>query len=75
MTELHRVEMDPLFPGLGIIVVTDAAGAQFRYRMKDGILYPGRVWTSTITKPEAYKVLFFIPFPDGVPEVLKVEAV
>lgn len=61
----------------GVIVVQDMNGAQIRYLMKDGVLYPGRVWRSSFSDREAggpCNVTFFIPFPDGTPEVLKVEA-
>lgn len=55
-----------------VIVTEDAAGARISYLNKLGILYPGRVWQS-ITPNGQYRVTFFIPFPDGTPEVLNVE--
>ena len=71
MNFIERVELDPHLEGLGVIVVTDANGAETRYLSKAGVLHPGRVWRSSTI---SYSVTFFIPFPDGAPEVLKVEA-
>lgn len=55
-----------------VIVTEDAAGNRISYRNKQGILYPGRVWQA-VTPNGQYRVTFFIPFPDGAPEVLDVE--
>ena len=71
MNFIERVELDPYLEGLGVIVVTDANGTQTRYLSKEGVLYPGRVWRSST---DTHSVTFFIPFPDGTPVVLKVEA-
>jgi hypothetical protein len=60
-----------------VIMVTDLNGLQIRYLMSDdGVLRPGRIWSSiTPYKPgeKSYSVTFFMYFPDGQPIVLKVE--
>lgn len=39
------------------------------YHLKDGNLYPGRVWQYATDK---HTVSFFLPIPDGMPTVLRV---
>jgi hypothetical protein len=68
---IEKVELDPDYPDLGIVRVTDVNAYQTRYLIKDGVMYPGRIWMSITT---GYRVIFFIPFPDGKPEVLSVSA-
>lgn len=55
-----------------VIVTEDANGARLSYHNRNGVLYPGRVWQS-ITPNGQYRVTFFLPFPDGDPDVLRVE--
>jgi hypothetical protein len=69
MNSIESVQLDPHYPGL--ILVIRADGSQIRYRDHDGTLYPGRPWISSA--PDGHRVIFFIPFPDGTPEILSVE--
>ena len=66
---IESIRLDEKHPD--IVVVTDHNLAQMRYHMSaDGVLRPGRVWISHA--PDGHGVSFFIPFPDGPPEVLAV---
>lgn len=69
MYHAESVKLDELFPD--VIVVRDISGAETRYRLRDGLLYPGRVWRSMAA--DGHGVTFFIPFPDGPPEVIAVD--
>jgi hypothetical protein len=55
-----------------VLVVTAMDGAEIRYLMKNGLLHPGRVWTSL--GPGNERVVLFLPLPDGPPEVLAIES-
>jgi hypothetical protein len=70
---------NPEFVGLdpdhdGIILVRDFNGYEMRYRYSGGVMYPGRVWKS-LTPDNKQQVTFFLPVPDGPPEVLAVETI
>jgi hypothetical protein len=66
---IDSVKLDELLPG--VIVVQDMNGAQIRYLLKDGILYPGRPWRATA--PDGHRVTLVLQFPDGTPEVIKID--
>jgi hypothetical protein len=70
---VDRIEKDPKLDN--IIIVTAMDGTQIRYLVgTDGIMRPGRVWQSMTPGQQHpyYTVTFFIAFPDGPPEILKV---
>lgn len=75
MSRIESIKIDDHMNNL-VVVKTDD-GAQMRYLMgQDGVLRPGRVWQS-MTGPDhqnQYTVTFFIPLPDGPPEILNVRA-
>ena len=66
---ISSIQLDPDYPGLGIILAGDDKGLSVQYLPMGGALYPGRVWTS---QDAQYRVTFFIPLPDGQPQVLAV---
>lgn len=70
---IDRIEKDAHLDD--IVIVTDLNGVQMRYRMgEDGVLRPGRLWQAMSPggQPKSYTVTFFIPLPDGQPEIIKV---
>ncbi len=69
MSFIEKIEVDPAYPDLGIIVATDLNGYQMRYLYKQGILHPVRIWLACTP---THRVTFAIPIPDGMPEVLSV---
>ena len=66
---LESAAIDTEFPN--VLVVTAIDGTQMRYLMRDGLLYPGRIWRSM--SPDGHQVSFFLPIPDGQPEVIQVK--
>ena len=55
----------------GVLVVRRLDGSEISYLHAEGNLYPGRVWWGI--SPDKHRVTFFLPFPDGTPQVLAVE--
>jgi hypothetical protein len=67
---MESVRVHDKFPQ--VLEVRHVGGSLIHYMYQDGNLYPGRVWYGT--SPDKHRVTFFLPFPDGTPQVLAVEA-